>query len=196
MLDNKQRKESESIIKQLIKENKIIKPGSRVKSFFLDKAINSLQISKRILEISEDENDPLEGYMWVINTSYYCMFYAATSLLAHFNHKINSEIGIHKLTFHALVYYFLVDDNKLQKHFIEEYKEAYENAEQLLQISEEKAIEMVEHFNFEQSKRSRFTYEVGEIAERNKAKTSLKRAEEFLIEVRKIIERNNRKNGT
>ena len=82
----------------------------------------------------------------------------------------------------------MLDDNKLQKHFIEQYKESYDNAEQLLQISEEKAIEMVEHFNFEHTKRTSFTYEVGKIAERNKANTSLKRAEEFLIEVRNIME--------
>ena len=187
MLDNEEKKKSELVIKQLIKENKIIKPSPKTKPFFIGKAINTFQISKRIFKISEDKDDPLEGYMWVINTSYYCMFYAATALLAHFNHKIDSEIGIHKLTFHALVYYFLIDDNKLQKHFIEEYKESYEDVEQLLQISEEKAIEMVEHFSFEHTKRSRFTYDVGEVAERNKAKTSLKRAEEFLIEVRKIL---------
>ena len=47
---------------------------------------------------------------------------------------------------------------------------------------------MVEQFSFEHTKRSRFTYDVGEVAEMNKAKTSLKRAEEFLIEVRKILE--------
>ncbi len=187
MLDDRQKRESESTIKQLIKANKVVKPHSKAESFFLDKAFNALQISKRLLEISEDREDPLEGYTWVINASYYCMFYAATSLLAHFEHKISTETGIHKLTFHALVYYFLIDDNKLQKHFIEQYKESYESAEQLLQISEEKAAEMIKHFQFEHSKRTRFTYEMGKIAERNKAKTSLERAEGFLVEVRKLI---------
>lgn len=189
MLDSKQKKESESIIKQLIKENKIIKPQPKAASFFLDKSLNALQISKRIFEFSEDKNDPLEGYAWIINTSYYSMFYAATSLLAHFNRRIDSEVGVHKLTYHALVYYFLIDDNKLQKHFIEQYKESYEDAEQLLQISEEKAIEMLENFSFEHVKRGRYTYDVGVVAERNKAKTSLKRAEEFLLEVRQILDK-------
>jgi len=35
--------------------------------------------------------------------------------------------------------------------------------------------------------RERFTYEMGGIAELNKARTSVKRANEFLTEVRKII---------
>ena len=187
MLDEKQRKESKSIIKQLIHENKIVKAYPKTESFFMEKAINALQLSKRIQEISVDEDDPLESYMWVINTSYYAMFFAATSLLAYFNHKIDSDVGIHKLTYHALVYYFLLDDNKLQKHFIEQYKESYENAEELLQISGDKAIELVEHFHFEHNKRTTFTYELGSIAERNKANTSLKRAEEFLIEIRGIV---------
>lgn len=189
MLDNKKKEESNKIIKQLISENKIIKPKQGTKEFFMNKADNSLQISKRIFEISENPKDVLTGYMWVINSAYYSMFFAATTLLAYFNHKINVEVGIHKLTYHALIYYFLIDDNKLQKHFIEQYKEAFEEAEELLQISEEKAVEMLENFSFEISKRKKFTYDEGLIAERNKAKTSLERAEKFLFEVKRIIEK-------
>ena len=64
----------------------------------------------------------------------------------------------------------------------------YDDAEQLLQISQEKARNMVENLGFEQSKRKIFTYDVGMITERNKALTSLKRAEEFLIETRKMLQ--------
>ena len=187
MLEEKQKKESESIIKQLINEGKIINPNQKVESFFLDKSSTALQVSKKLFEISEDKNNHFDGYTWIINIAYYSMFYAATALLAHFNHRIKSEVGVHKLTYHALVYYFLIDDNKLQNHFIEQYKESYEDAEQLLQISEEKAVEMIEYLNFEHTKRIKFTYDVGEVAERNKAKTSLKRAEDFLTEVKKMI---------
>ena len=81
----------------------------------------------------------------------------------------------------------MVDDNKLQKHFIEEYNDAYTEAEELLKISESKAFSMIPDFDFEMAKRKRFTYEMGEIAELNKAKTSLTRAGEFLTEARKII---------
>lgn len=187
MLDDKDKQESRSIIGQLIKEGKIIKPLPGTKDFFLTKSKESLQLSQRIFEISQDENDPLESYMWIVTTSYYSMFFAATALLAYFKHKIDSEIGIHRLTYHALVYYFLIDDNKLQKHFLEEYKDLYEKAEELLQTSEEKATEMIRHFKFEQKKRNEFTYEMGKIAEKQKAKTSLERAEEFVLEIRKLI---------
>ena len=188
MLDDKQKGISKSVIAQMIKENKMIKPQKGSSSFFLGKAINSLQVSRKLIEISESADQDLNCFMWVINTSYYSMFFAATSLLAHFGHKIDSEIGIHRVTFHAMVYYFLLEDKKLQKHFIEQYKNAYDDAEQLLQISENKAIELLENLNFERVKRHDFTYEMGMIAERSKAKTSLKRAEEFLTEIRKIVE--------
>ncbi|MFH1682927.1 MAG: hypothetical protein ABIA37_03960 [Candidatus Woesearchaeota archaeon] len=188
MWDEKHTKESSSLIKRLIDEGKMIRPEQDRERFFLDKSIESLQLAKRVLEISEDRDDPLASPMWVVSISYYTMFFAATSLLAHFKHKIDEEKSIHKLTFHALIYYFLVDDNKLQKHFVEEYHDAYEEAEELLRISELKAISMIEEFDFEREKRRRFTYEMGEIAELNKARTSVKRANNFLVEVRKMLE--------
>jgi len=107
------KEESRSLISKLIKDGIIVKPVQGTKEFFLNKSIESLQISKRIFEIAE--NETLKSYMWTITTAYYSMFFAATSLLAHFGHKIKSEIGIHKLTYHALVYYFLIADHKLQK---------------------------------------------------------------------------------
>ncbi len=187
MLDEKHKEESRSLIKQLIDNGKIIKPEGRTIKFFLDKGIESFNLAKRILDISEDEEDELRSYMWVVAVAYYSMFFTGTSLLAFFNHQIDEERGIHKLTYHALVYYFLIDDNKLQKHFIEEYQDAYTEAEDLLKISESKALSMVQDFDFEMAKRKRFTYEMGEIAELNKARTSVKRANEFLTEARKII---------
>lgn len=188
MLADKQKQESSSVIKNLIKEGKISQPEAEREKFFLGKSIESFNLAKRILELSEDKDDPLASFMWVVSIAYYSMFFAATALLAHFGHKIREERSIHKLTYHALVYYFLVDDNKLQKHFVEQYQDAYEEAEELLRISEEKAVSLVTSFDFEREKRRKYTYEMGEIAEQNKAKTSLSRAESFLLEVRKILE--------
>lgn len=130
----------------------------------------------------------MKSYAWVICIAYYSMFFAATALLAHFKHKIAEDQDIHKLTHHALLYYFILDDNKLQKHFVEEYGDAYQEAGQLLQFSEQKALEMVQDFDFEQQKRKMFTYEMGRVAEQQKARTSLQRAENFLVQVRKMIE--------
>jgi len=184
MLD---KQHSISIIRQLINDENIGKPKLGSREFFLAKSLESLQLSKRIYALCQDKDDPIKSYMWVITTAYYSMFYAATALLAHFNKVIKSEVGIHKLTYHALVYYFLVADNKLQKQFIEEYKDQFDDAKEILQISEGKAVELVENLRYEEDKRSRFTYEMGMIAEANKAKTSLERAEEFVTEIRKLM---------
>lgn len=187
MLDEKKRKETITLIKRLLDDGKIIKPKKYTKKFFMNKARNALDTSQRLMLISTDEKDELKNYLWIITTSYYAMFFAAISLLAHLNHKIDSSIGIHRLTYHALLYYCVIDDNKLQKHYIEQYKEAYDDAEQLLQISESKVFEMLNNLKYEQDKRHSFTYEEGLEAEKSKAKISLERAKSFVSEVRKII---------
>ncbi len=185
MLDEKR---SQNLLKQLISEGKIIKPELRRDTFFLNKSIESLDVARRLHQISINKNDNLKSFMWVIATSYYSMFFAATALLAHYNKKVNVDVGIHKITYHALVYYFHILDKKLQKHFIESYKDNYNTAEELLQTSEKKTLELFEDFEHEQSKRKDFTYEMGFVAEENKARTSLQRAEKFHNEIRDIIQ--------
>ena len=117
MLDEKSLEESKRVVTELVKDNRIIRPSAQQEGFFLQKAIDSLRVSKRLFEISEDKNESIDGYMWVVNTAYYSMFFAATSLLANLGKKIDLEVGIHRMTYHALVYFFLVEDSKLQKAF-------------------------------------------------------------------------------
>lgn|SRR3989338_2447260 len=181
-------KESQNLIKQLINDEKIIKPESERQEYFLSKSIESLDVARRIYSISTDKKDNLKSFMWVITASYYSMFFAATALLAHYNKKLNVDAGIHKATYHALVYYFHILDKKLQKHFIESYKDNYDSAEELLQTSEKRALELLDDFKHEQDKRKIFTYEMGKVAEEHKAKASLQRAEKFYEEVRMIIQ--------
>ncbi len=187
------KKETESVMKQLISEGKIVSPESGRSAFFMVKSRESLEVADRLYEISNSPGSSLKSYTWVIATSYYSMFFAATSLLANFSKKINTSIGIHKITFHALAYYCHILDPKLQKHFLEEYKESYDNAEELLQMSERKAIELLNSFELEQGKRKTFTYEMGAYAQENKATTSIKRAKEFYETIDSILKRTKRK---
>ena len=71
---------------------------------------------------------------------------------------------------------------------MEQYKDAFEEAEELLQLSESKITRLVEDFNFEQTKRKTFTYELGATAERNKALTSYERAKSFFKEIEEMID--------
>lgn len=125
--------------------------------------------------------------MWMINTAYYSMFFAATALLAKYGHKINSETGIHKLTYHALIHYFIKEESRLKRKLAEEYSSVVEDAEELLQIGEHKLKELVINLDYEQDKRKIFTYEMGQIAEKQKAETSYNRAKEFVAEVMKLL---------
>lgn len=183
-------KESKTIIVQLIKEEKIGRPEQGAEEFFFEKADESLQVAQRLLQISQDKNDQLKSFMWIISVAYYSMFYSATALLAHFGHRIKIDIGIHKITYHALVYYFRILDKKIQKYILESYKDTYSDAEQLLQNAESKVVELVENFKFEQEKRKTFTYDMGAYAQENKAITSIKRAKEFYASIESIIKKN------
>jgi len=185
MLDNKKIEESSKVMQQLIKSGKIIKPGPKTKDFFLSKGRKSLIVAKRLLELQEEEN--IDANLWVINASYYSMFFDATALLAHYNHKIKSNVGIHKITYHALVYYFVKLDNKLKKEIVEGYDEAIRDAEELLQLGENRIKDLITSFDNEMSKRKDFTYEIELDIEKNKAITSFKRAQKFHEEISKVI---------
>ena len=195
MITEKEILESRQVIKKLIEEGTIIKADEVFVNFFLKKAESSLETAKGLLKLSENQDlkealklsPHYEGYLWVINSSYYAMFYAATALLAKHNHRIKTEQSVHSLTYHALIYYFLDNDQKLTKHILEQYNAAEKEAEELLQLAEQKARDNVEQVKFELTKRREFTYEMGKIAEKNKAETSIKRAEDFLTLVKELL---------
>jgi uncharacterized protein (UPF0332 family) len=184
-MDSKKLKESSSVIKKALQEGIIRKPSQGADSFFLERAKHSIQVASRLLELQDSEQLP--SSLWVINSSYYAMFFAATALLAKFSHRIDSESGIHRLTYHALVHFFVNEDKKLEKHFIEEYREAVENAEELMQISMKNVDNLLSDYAYEINKRKIFTYEYGMIAERKKAETSLDRARNFVQTVMNMI---------
>ncbi|MDI6721898.1 MAG: hypothetical protein QMD85_05870, partial [Candidatus Aenigmarchaeota archaeon] len=124
------------------------------------------------------------GLLWVVNASYYSMFYMARALLENVGVKIKTNMSIHAVTFDAVIYYFYLT-GKLQKEFLEDFIEAKEDAAELL--GKQKADELMEEYFFEKNKRSAFTYDMGAVLVQSKAKTSLERAQKFRREIKKII---------
>jgi len=185
MLDEKRIEESASIIKQMIMQKRIVKPNSNARDFFIRQSTKSIIVAKKLLNIQD--NEEIDTNLWIINSSYYSMFFAATALLAHFDKKINTDAGIHKITYHALVYYFVRDNEKIKRILAEEYAKAVKDVEQTLQFGEERIKDLVTSFDYELNKRKDFTYEIQENLQKNKAITSFKRAEMFLQEINKII---------
>jgi len=156
--------------------------------FFLKNAEESLQSARCLFDISTKHDYPgydnLSGFLWVINASYYSMFYMARALLENEGVRLKSDLSIHTLTFDALVWYFYVT-GKLQKRLFEFYLKAREDAAELL--GKMRAGELIEDYFYEKNKRASFTYETGERAMESKAKTSLSRATKFNKEIRRII---------
>jgi uncharacterized protein (UPF0332 family) len=125
-----------------------------------------------------------DGSLWIINSSYYSMFYMVRALLESEGIKLSSEVSIHSLAFDALVYFFYLN-GKLEKKMIEEFGEAQDEASKLL--GQKKAEEIIGNYFSEKNKRANYTYAMGAVAMKNKAKTSLKRARAFKNDIAKMI---------
>lgn len=130
--------------------------------------------------------EDISSYMWVINCSYYSMFYAALALLGRNGHKIRAEVGIHKTVYHALIYYFIDNESKLSFRYIEQYKDVKDRAEEILQ-HKEKTMSLIRNLKYEVNKRQEFTYDLGREAEESKATTSYERAKAFITAVKEMI---------
>ena len=194
MLEDKKIEEAKKNAVKCINSGIIIKTkDSKYVDFFIKNAKDSLDSAKVLFDVSVNEKTKnvfgipqFNGFLWVINSGYYSMFYMARALLESIGVKIKSDESIHFLVFNALVYYFY-STGKLEKHFIDDFGDAQEESSEIL--GKEKAKEMISDYSSEKEKRAKFTYETGEIAMKNKAETSLNRAKKFNEEVRKILRR-------
>jgi uncharacterized protein (UPF0332 family) len=169
-------------------------------TFFMDNAESSLETAALLYMISDDEtvkdrlkvSSEFESFLWVIVSSYYSMFYAATALLASEGVKARGEI-VHKVTADALIHYFITN-RKLAK-MLEEYDEAKDvvdelvGREEFMKRIETKANELIVAFESERRKRSKFQYDTGVLVKKGYATTSLARAKQFVEEIRKILAR-------
>ncbi|MDI6736945.1 MAG: hypothetical protein QME12_00315 [Nanoarchaeota archaeon] len=203
MLDDKRLKEIGKNVPAMLKQGELAKDENfrGLANFYLDNALVALNTARLLEEVSAKKeikrnfpflSESFESYLWIINTSYYSMFYMAGALLAGIGIKVKSEIGVHKKTFDAFAYYFYLT-KKIAKHYLEEFEEAQEQSAQLLgteesiEIMQRKAKELIAKYDFEMGKRGWLTYNIGEKAKESKAQTSLKRAVEFYNECLKII---------
>ncbi|HIH25678.1 hypothetical protein J4476_01060 [Candidatus Woesearchaeota archaeon] len=194
MLEEKKLKEAEKRVKQYVADGIIMtKCKSEHTSFFLKNAEDSIDSAKVLFEISTDPEKQkflgftsFNGLLWTVNASYYSMFYMARALLENEGIKIKSDLSIHAVTFDIIVSHFYLT-GKLQKELLNDFADAKEDASELL--GKQKADELIEEYFYEKNKRSTFTYEMGEILVKSKAKTSLERAQKFKREIKKIIEK-------
>ena len=192
MLDEKKLKEAQSRVKHYLDDGIIkTKQQKEFVDFFLSNAKKSLKSANALYDLSTDKdmqektNYPdFDGFLWVVNASYYSMFYMARALLESEGIKLKSEVSIHSLTFDAVINFFYLNGT-LQKRLLEDFAESLEEASEIL--GKQKADSLMEDYFFEKGKRAMFTYRTGEIVIKTKAKTSLERARKFIKEIKKII---------
>jgi hypothetical protein len=198
MPDNKEVEIIKKEVKRLIDQDKIVvDKNSKVKftEFFIENSKKSFDSAKLLLETSSNKRvqeflgyPNFDGSLWVINSSYYSMFYMVRALLENFGIKIKSDStiqSIHQIVFQALIYFFYIN-KRLENKLIQDFREALEESGEIL--GKEKAKKLLDDYRFEKEKRGIFTYEIGQIAMQNKAKTSFERAKSFNQEIRKLIE--------
>jgi len=195
-------RDADTVILKLLKENKVIMLSEQEKikfvEFYRKQANLSLITADILYNISTEKlaknyhklNENYECFLWVLNASYYSMFYAVHSLLAYKGKRIVEKQGIHQLTAHAFVYFF-IKNNFIAKELFEQFIESQNTAVELLNIDDfrKKAIDLTSKYFYETEKRSKFTYETNEEIKQKHANTSLLRAKEFLGEIEKIIEK-------
>ena len=201
MIEKERIEEARRNVKQYIDDGLLKirdKDASRFVSFFITNAESSLRTASILQQLSDDNSvkqalkisKDFESYLWVIVSSYYAMFYAATALLASEGVRVTGQIA-HKVTADALVHFF--GSNKKLAKLLEEYEETRAvglelvGREELMKSIHKKADELIIAYDSERKKRSKFQYDIGAQAKRGYAQISLERAKEFVFEIGKIV---------
>lgn len=201
MIDKERINEAKRNVKQYVDDGLLKlsdKDAPRFVDFFMANAESSLRTASILQEIS-DENAlkealkvgmDFESYLWVIVSSYYAMFYAATAILAKQGIRATGQI-VHKVTADALIHFF-GSNEKLAK-LLEQYEEAQTvglelvGREELIKRMQKKVDELIIAYEGERKKRSKFQYDIGVQAKKGYAQTSLERAKDFVFEIRKLV---------
>lgn len=175
MIDAKQKKGAKQNFDKYLQDGLLKKEKNETaRQMYIKNAEQSLNLAEECM------NSALRPYLWVVVISYYSMFYIANAVLLQLGYKTGSKI-VHKVTSDALI--VLVMD-KIKKGLLEEYEDTKEDA---LEIASIKSEEIIGFYSMEMDKRSRFQYNMTETIQEQKANTSLKRAREFMLEMKKLL---------
>jgi len=175
MIDEKRKREAKSNFMRYLQDGLLKKEKSPLaKGKYIENSELSLKTANELMQSS------LKPHLWVIVTSYYSMFYIANAVLIAYGYKTQQKIA-HKVTADCLIVLVL---DKLRKELLENYELMQQDA---LEIANARAESLIESYSMELDKRSRFQYNMLEQTKENKARTSLKRASEFVFEMKKLL---------
>jgi len=171
MLNNRRIDDAKSNVNSYLPERLITKEPFKQIVFdtYMRNHRESLEVAERLFNQNVSS-------LWVIVTSYYSMFYIANAVLYKFGYKIGSRIA-HKVTADALIVFVR---DRIRDNLLENYEYAREEA---MAVSDN----IVDSFDSERIKRSRFQYETTESIKQKQARTSFERAKEFSVEMEKLL---------
>ena len=178
MLDERRVKEAEKNIKRYLEDGLLKKEKNKTaEEMYIENSNSSLETAKKLLDL---ESNLYKPYLWILVASYYSMLYIANAVLLELGYKVGEKIS-HKVTSDALVVFVR---DKLKRELIEDYEDIKEDA---LDLISSQVDSLIESFDFERRKRSKFQYKMDEEIKKKRALTSLERAKRFVFEMKKLI---------
>lgn len=171
-MNEKRLNEANENFRQFLADSLIVKEEFRKDVFdrYYENSLESIRAANNLYENRI-------SFLWTIVTCYYAMFYIASAYVYRKGYKASHQI-VHKVINEALI---SLARKEIAEKMIEYYQEEKDKA---LSIAEN----LLDNFEYERSKRSRFQYEMTEDIKQAKAKTSISRAKEFIDVFRKILE--------
>lgn len=176
MLDKRRIDEAARNVKDYIINNllrKVDKPDENIISVFKKNSEESMRVAQFLFNQNYSN-------LWVIVSAYYSMFYMSNAVLYKLGYKVGG-ITPHKVVSDSLVVFVR---DKLKHKLIEGFEDSMEDA---LELAGTKADELVQSFDQERIRRSRFQYELSEEVKKGKAEVSLMRAKNFVFEMEKFL---------
>lgn len=176
MLGEKRISEAENNVKTYLEDGlvrKIARYEENVFNTFKRNCEDSLRVANLLFEGKH-------SYLWTVVCSYYSMYYISNAVIYKLGYKVGSKVP-HKVTADALIVFVR---KKLKQRLIEEFEEAMDEA---LELAGVKTDELIQSFDFERVRRSRFQYEMTEEVKKEKARVSLERAKRFVFEMEKLL---------
>lgn len=173
MLSEKRIEEADNNVKKYLREKQILKRkcNPSIISILKENASQSLILAKELYDNNKSD-------LWTIVISYYAMFYIASAVIRK-NDWHCSDRQVHKITADMIIVLFR---EQVKKTLIESYESGMDEA--LLTI---KTDEIISSLDNERKKRGQIQYEMTSEIKHSRAKTSLTRAQNFYLEMLKLL---------
>ena len=178
MLSDTRIREAESNVRTYLEDGLLARRSNRAaQEMYLHNSDVSLATAHKVLSL---EGPTYKPYLWVIVPAYYAMYYIANAVLLARGYKVGDRVS-HKVTSDALI---ALVRGGIRKGLLEGYEDTRGDA---LDLTAARTDDLLQSFDYERTKRSRFQYRLDAQAEHSKALTSLERAKTFVFEMKKLL---------